>query len=128
MEELMEVKLDYFLKIIKKYLVSEKYIRINSNPILYITNPLIYQNLNEFLLILRKKARENGIGDIFIISLLCNKSNFSINWFDAFYDLTENELKKGKLNIQSDLYYSGLLYKNIWLNKINIIVQKNIIY
>ena len=107
------------LKIIKKYLVYEKYIKINCKPILYITNPLIFQNLNKFLLILRKKARENGIGDIFIISLLCNISNISINWFDAFYDFEEIELKEEKLSIQSNLYYSGLLYKNILLNKIN---------
>ena len=62
---LLKMELEKFIKNIKKYLISLNYIRINNKPAIMINHPLIFKNINETILILREKAKENGIGDLF---------------------------------------------------------------
>lgn len=113
--------LESFVKRIKTYIVSDLYIKINKKPILSIENPLIFKNPQRSLLLLRKKFKENGINEIFIICPLIkvfNNSNYT-NLFDAtidspIFDYFEKDLNHTLIN-----YYSGLIYKNILLNKKN---------
>ena len=125
----IENELDKFIKDIRKYFVSQKYIKINGKPILSVNNPLIIQNIKDFILILRLKAKENEIGEIFILCPLnkgLNKSNY-INLFDAAYDFLTINFDSESINYNHNLYYLGVIYKNILLNqlKINFTLYRN---
>lgn len=115
-----ENELNHFVKIIKKYLISSSYIKINDMPALSISNPFIFQNIKDTIFILREKAKENRIGKIFIfapLNELFNKSDY-FSFFDAIYDLSKlNFIEKDK-KYQKISYYSGMIYKNILLNQI----------
>ena len=109
-----------FIKTIKKYLISQIYIRINDKPVISITKPLIFKILNETLFTLREKAREFGIGELFILSPLTKNFNNSkyIELFDAVYDLSKIDLIDNDIYSKNILYYSGMIYKNIIINKL----------
>ena len=51
--DILENELNNFIKNIKKYLVSENYIKINNKPAIFIENPFIFEDINETILILR---------------------------------------------------------------------------
>ena len=124
--KLLKIQLERFVKRIKKYLTSNIYIKINKKPVISIENPIFFKNPSKALLTLRKKIKENGIKEIFIISPLntiLNHSNYGISYYkfllDAVYDSSNiNFFENGK-DRQEILYYSGLIYKNIELSKIN---------
>ena len=116
--QIIEKKLEKFIIYIKNYLTSNNYIKIKNKPAISFSNPSIFQNLNKIILVLRAKAREQGIKDIFLfISLnntFINLPNLSL--FDAAYDISKkysSEKDEKKINI---FYYSGLIYKNILFN------------
>ena len=71
----LEIEIEKFIKSIKKYLLSKNYIKINNKIVISIRNTSEDENYKRFILILRKKASENGIGDIFIIFPLIQKLN-----------------------------------------------------
>ena len=52
---------------IKKYLISEKYIKINENPVFGIYNYSQILQIKNFINNLRKAAIDNNIGDIYIL-------------------------------------------------------------
>ena len=111
--------LEYFVKRVKTYLISDLYIKIVEKPILSIENPTIFKNPQRALLLLRKKFLENGINEIFIICPLIkvfNNSNYT-NLFDATIDSPIFDYFSKIENNQLINYYSGLIYKNILLNK-----------
>ena len=111
--------LESFVKRIKPYIISDLYIKINQKPILSIENPLIFYNPQRALLILRKKFKENGINRIFIICPLIKvfKNSKYTNLFDATIDSPIFDYSADILNHTLINYYSGLIYKNILLNK-----------
>ena len=112
--------LDIFIKTIKKYLILEIYININDKPVISINKPSLIPNIVEILLTLRKKAKENHIGEIFIFFPF-RKIDIDIkfiNLFDGSYDLSDNDIfEKNKIKLIN--YYSGIIYKNIIFNKIS---------
>ena len=107
-----------------------RYIKIHNKPLISIGNPFIFQNLNKVLFLLRKEAKENGIGEIFII-FPYNESiteTTYLEFFDSVFDFSKFEpLSKdeNKLKISS---YSGFIYKNLLLNYINNSKNNQIIY
>lgn len=119
--KLIENKIDEFIKTIKKHLISQIYIKINDKAVISINKPLLFPNLNETLFILREKAREFGIGELFIISPLTQKFNDSkyLKLFDAAYDLSKIDLLNNNINIKNISYYSGIIYKNLIINNYN---------
>ena len=104
------------IKDIKDYLVDFRYIKINKKPALGIYEPEKISKLKEIVEFLRKKSKEFGIGEIFIILFKKKSTNnyFSkLNLFDAYYDFpTINNLKTRFLNKKKVLSYSQILYKN----------------
>ena len=85
-----------------------------------INHPLVFNNLNETIFILRKKARENGIGELFIFSPLNIKFKESEYraLFDAIYDFPIMNLLEENSNKQNIGYYTRIIYKNIIFNNI----------
>ena len=113
--------LEIFIKTIKKYLILEIYININHKPVISINNPSLIPNIIEALLFLRRKAKENNIGEILIF---CPFRSIDIdikyiNLFDGSYDFTGNDIFEKKENKKIKSYYSRLIYKNIIFNKIS---------
>ena len=63
-------KADYknFIKDIKKYLLDERYIKIDDKPVIMVYNPDAIPDFKELVTKWRKYAREEGIGELYIIS------------------------------------------------------------
>ena len=51
-------------------MVASKYIKINKKPVIGIYEPLKIKNLEEMIYSWRIKARERGIGELFILANL----------------------------------------------------------
>ena len=86
-----------FIKDIKKYIIDERYIKINDKPIIGLYEPNKIPNLSNTILNWRKEAKNIGIGKIFIIVCLNNYSleeikNFSL--FDATYEFPPRDSLK----------------------------------
>ena len=115
-----------FIKNIRKYLFDKLYIRAREKPMIGIYNIKAIPNFKETILKLRQKAREFGIGEIFLISCL-NGLNISeinsLNILDGAYKSHPNDLIKTKLKNTREnyFYYYGLFYSNI----INENIHKN---
>ena len=126
-KKLFYKSLEIFIKTIKKYLIADIYININNKPIISINNPTLFPNIIEALLVLRKKAKENHIGEIFIFFPFrrIDIDIKYINLFDGSYDLSEWDVFEKNKERQTNFYYSGIIYKNIIFNKIS---KKFLIY
>ena len=112
-----------FIRDIKKYLLSENYIKINEKPILAIYEPLIIPNLEDYLYNLRLIANESGIGIIYIITTLNNyyKEKYK-ELFDSFYEFPPKQFDLNEFHKNEYYYYyTGLIYR------INSKYMKNII-
>ena len=118
----LELKLDKFVKAISKYMDSNLYIKLNDKPILSINNPFNMSHLQKSLLIIRKKMKENKIGDIYILYPFYGKNNITQkeNLFDGIYDLSKIDLFTNKSEKKNIYYYSGMIYKNNFNNKLKI--------
>jgi hypothetical protein len=126
----INIKLINFIKTIKKYLISKNYIKINNKPLISIGNPFIFQNLIEVLLLLRRKAKENEIGEIFIIfpfNELINGKRY-LEYFDGAFDFSKSKQLEKYQKTQKISYYSGIIYKNLILNNISNLRDKQFIY
>ena len=97
---------------IKEYIFSYKYIRINNRPVISINNNLIDSNLKQLILIIKKNALENGIGEVFILFPLIKKYKDLkfINLIDGLYDLSKINLFEKETNEYNISYYSGIIY------------------
>lgn len=106
-------KLFIFIQDIKKYLISENYIKINEKPILAIYDPLIIPNLKDFLFSLRDIANDKGIGKLYIISTLDNyhKETYK-ELFESFYEFPPKNLDLKEYQKNNNFYYyTGLIYR-----------------
>ncbi len=90
----IEIEIDKFIKDIKKYLLSQNYIKINNKTIISISNNSKDEKFKQFILILKQKALENGIGEVFLLVPLIQKHNELkyINELDGVYDLSKNNI------------------------------------
>ncbi len=113
---------ELFIKDIKKYIIDNRYIKINNKPIIGIFQPFKIPKLKETLIIWREKSKEYGIGEIFI--LICvNGHNINkiqnLNLFDGAYDFPpRNNIAKYRNKFRKTFLYTELIYKNIKLNKL----------
>ena len=126
----INIELIKFLKFIKKYLISKNYIKIHNKPLISIGNPFIFHNLKEVLFLLRKEAKENEIGEIFII-FPYNESmteTRNLEFFDAVFDFSKFEPLEKDENKMKISCYCGFIYKNLILNDINNSKNSQIIY
>ena len=116
---LIDLEINNFLKNIRKYLVSKLYIKINGKSVLSIKNPYIFKNLRVFIFILREKLKKLEIGEIFILLPFTNIYNETklIKFVDGLYDSLNINFEDKFTYNQNNLYYSGIIYKNILLNK-----------
>lgn len=107
--------------IFKSYFLDERYIKIDSKPVLCIDDNLKRINrLDSLIFKWRKICIKLGIGQLFIICSLRNKKDIKIenltNIFDAGYELLPNYLFNEDLlvNFNDNLtFYSGLIYKDM---------------
>ena len=114
----IEIDIDKFIKNIKKYLLSKNYIKINNKTVISISNNSENENFKQIILILRQKALENGIGEVFLLFPLFQKFNLKyINILDGVYDLSKINLFDKNESDYNISYYSGMIYKNIIFNK-----------
>lgn len=111
-----------FINNIKKYLISDNYIKINNKPVISISNQHILKNKNRInnILLLRNIFKKR-LGDAFIIypytANITNKNFYKE--FEATYDLSTIERYPDTKNISNILHYSGMIYKNLYLNELN---------
>ena len=124
-----DISVKNFIENIKLYLYDSRYIKINNNPIIGIYNPLKIKKIDEVIFNWRKKSRELGIGEIFIladINIKKFKNKKNIKLFNGIYYFPK-ESSEIKLLVKNKnyFYYSGLIYENI-LNLINIKRNQNI--
>ena len=117
-----------FIISIKKYIIDNRYIKIGNKPILGLYEPSKIPKLKQTMTIWRKKSREIGIGEIFI--LICINRNKTqdfqdLNLFDASYEFPpRNSFKNHRILNKKTLIYSELLYKSKDFNDTNINLQK----
>ena len=101
-----------FMKDIKKYLVSKRYIRMKGKPVLGIYDPSTIPDLRKTLLAIRKEAKNQKIGDIYLLATSSKIPRMAMRFLDAAYDLPPTEfyqyrtLKKNKYYF----YYSSLIF------------------
>ena len=118
--KIIEIEINKFIKMIKEYIFSDKYIRINNRPVISINNNFIDNNIiKQLISIFKKNALENGIGEVFILFPLIKKYKDLkfINLIDGLYDLSKINLFEKETNEYNISYYSGIIYKNIIFNK-----------
>ena len=110
-----------FIKDIKKYIIDERYIKINDKPVIGIYEPFNIPNLKETLLIWRNKSKEIGIGEIYIIFCITSykfKNFKDLSIFDAAYDFPPRNNIVLKFQKKYYALYDTLIYKNINFIKI----------
>ena len=118
-EKYEEIYEGQFIEDIKKYLIDNRYIRLDGKPVIGIYEPKKIPHLKSHLLIWRRKAKEIKIGELLIISNL-NSINFKelneTKIFDAAFDLPPKDLLMNKIiknTRENYYYYYGLFYSNI---------------
>ena len=114
---------ELFINDIKKYIIDYRYIKIKNKPVLGLYEPFKIPNLNETIRIWRKKSREYGIGEIFILVCL-NKNKIdeilNLQLFDGAYDFPpRNLIKNFTIKYKNTFIYSQLIYKNSNFNNTN---------
>ena len=118
-EKYEEIYEGQFIEDIKKYLIDNRYIRLDRKPVIGIYEPKKIPNLKNQILIWRRKAKEIKIGELLIISNL-NSINFKelneTKIFDAAFNLPPKDLLMNKIiknTRENYYYYYGLFYSNI---------------
>ena len=103
-------QVDKFINDIKKYLISETYIKVQNNPILGIYDPSSIPEVKKFLVTLREEARKQDIGEIYILSPADRIPRMVINFIDAAFDMNPKEYHQYKyLKNNKYFYYSSSL-------------------
>ena len=104
-----------FIRDIKKYLIDDRYIKLNEKPIIGIYEPLKIPNLNETIFIWRRESKKVGIGEIYILVAL-NSYNYkefeNIKIFNGVYEFPPRDSFIYKIKNRPFLLYTAILYKN----------------
>ena len=113
---------------IKKYLISEKYIKINENPVFGIYNYSQILQIKNFINNLRKAAIDNNIGDIYILGNFDEiKDYYKIKLFNFSIEFPLININLNKINYYKinnnyfDLINNNSIFKN---NNYNIFENK----
>ena len=105
-----------FIKDIKKYIIDERYIKINSKPIIGIYEPNKIPNLSNTISIWREESKNMRIGELYIIACL-NTYNFdemkNLKLFEGVYEFSPRDSLKLMIKDSLLLLYNSILYKNI---------------
>ena len=102
--------IDKFVNDIKKYLISEYYIKVQNKSIVGIYDPASIPELKLFLIKFREEARKQGIGEIYILAPSERIPRMVINFFDAAYEMNPKEYHQYKyLKVNEYYYYSSSL-------------------
>ena len=76
-----------FIKDIKKYIIDERYIKINNKSIIGIYEPIKIPNLSNTISIWKEESKNIGIGELYIISPIIAFPAFVIFKF-IYYSLS----------------------------------------
>lgn len=113
--------IDELINYLKEYMISSNYIKIKGKPILSISKPPACYSTKNIISDIRKKSKQNKIGEIFILYPFTDnlKEKHFLTEFDAAYDFSSIDLIEHAIIKPNILYYSGIIYKNLILNKMN---------
>ena len=117
-ENINNETLENIINNLKKYFLSDNYIKIRKKPVLSIIKPFQFNNSRLLVRLLREKAKELEIGEIFIFYPFTGNftENKFLTEFDATYDFSKIDLFQHTKIKHNILYYSGIIYKNLILN------------
>ena len=105
-----------FIKDIKKYIIDERYIKINNKQILGIYEPKKIPNLFNTISIWREESKNIGIGELYILACL-NTYNFdemkNIKLFEGVYEFSPRDSLQLMIKDSLLVLYSSVLFKNI---------------
>lgn len=123
-QDYLESDPEKFIKDIKKYLIDQRYIKINDKPIIGIYEPKKIPNLIKTISIWREKSREYGIGEIYIIVTLNEGSVeefHNLYLFNAAYQfpprgamISSNYIRsKSNFFKEKFFFYTAFLYNEL---------------
>ena len=102
--------IEKFVNDIKKYLISQYYIKVQNKSIVGIYDPASIPEVKLFLIKLREEARKQGIGEIYILASSERIPRMVINFIDAAYEMNPKEYHQYKyLKVNEYYYYSSSL-------------------
>ena len=115
-DEYNEKNFAFFIDKISKYLLDQRYIKINDCPIIGIYSPSNIININQMISIWKTRVGEYGIKNITILGFL---NNFNIKLqkgekpLDSYvYIHSYNNLPSYIMNSKKIYHYYGLIYNN----------------
>lgn len=110
--------IEKFMNNIGKYILDERYIKLNGRPIIGIYSPTKIENINSVITELREKAKVIGIDNIFILGYLNSKylkdeDIYQNKTFDGILYLPkfENLVKNYYTERKNLYYYRSLIYE-----------------
>ncbi len=109
--------IEKFINNIHKYILDERYIKINNLPVVGIYSPIKIENINWVISELREKAKEVGIGNIFILGTLDSK-------YLKDEEIFQNKTFNGILYLPKYEY----LVKNYYTKRKNLYYYRSLIY
>jgi hypothetical protein len=112
---------ELFIKDIKKYLLDNRYIKINNKPVIGLYEPFQIPQLNKTITIWREKSKNYGIGEIFVLICVNEyeiKEIQNSQLFDAAYDFPPRNSLRITTKMRNIFLYTELLYKNIKISDI----------
>ena len=116
-----EMLIEKVINIVKIFFSSVNYIKIREKPVLSISDPYVFNNPENVILKIRKKAKKYSLGEIFIFYPFTGNLTEKkfLDYFDAAYDFSKIDLIQHIIVKPNILYYTGFIYKNLLLNELN---------
>ena len=105
-----------FIEDIKKYIIDQRYIKINGKAIIGLYEPKKILNLSNTISTWRESAKKLGLGEIYIISCLNShsyKMMKDLKLFDATYEFSPRDSLKYFVKDMPYSLYATTLYKDI---------------
>ena len=115
-DEYNEKNFTFFIDKISKYLLDQRYIKINDCPMIGIYSPTNISNINQMISIWRARVNKYGIKNIIILGFL-NNVNIKLKKgekpLDSYaYIHSYNNLPSYIMNSKKIYHYYGLIYNN----------------
>ena len=105
-----------FIEDIKKYIIDQRYIKINNKAIIGLYEPKKIVNLSNTISTWRESAKKLGLGEIYIINCLNShsyKMMKDLKLFDATYEFSPRDSLKYFVKDKPYSLYATTLYKDI---------------